>query len=65
MPPMASHIWADRFDRDLADIFVVQDEVVGKIVSALAGVLPAPTRPQNEGRQISKPTICSFAGDRW
>src|SRR5262245_55824720 len=36
-----SHIWADRFDRDLADVFVVQDEVVGKIVSALAGALPA------------------------
>ena len=36
-----SHIWADRFDRDLADVFVVQDEVVGRIVSALAGALPA------------------------
>ena len=36
-----SHLWADRFDRDLADIFVVQDEVVGKIVSALSGTLPS------------------------
>ncbi len=36
-----SHIWADRFDRDLADIFLLQDEVVGKIVSALAGALPS------------------------
>ncbi len=36
-----SHIWAERFDRDLADIFLVQDEVVGKIVSALAGALPS------------------------
>ncbi len=36
-----SQIWADRFDRDLADIFLLQDEVVGKIVSALAGVLPS------------------------
>jgi TolB-like protein/class 3 adenylate cyclase len=35
-----THIWADRFDRELADIFVVQDEVVGRIVSALSGVLP-------------------------
>ena len=40
-----NHIWADRFDRDMADIFVVQDEVVGKIVSALAGVLPAAQSP--------------------
>jgi adenylate cyclase len=36
-----SHIWADRFDRDLADVFLVQDEVVGRIVTALAGVLPS------------------------
>jgi len=37
----SSHLWADRFDRDLADIFLLQDEVVGTIVSALSGVLPA------------------------
>jgi adenylate cyclase len=30
------HVWADRYDRDLEDIFAVQDEVVGKIVTALA-----------------------------
>ncbi|MER8912953.1 adenylate/guanylate cyclase domain-containing protein [Mesorhizobium sp. M0761] len=37
--PAGGHIWADRFDRDLADIFAAQDEVVGKIVEALAGKL--------------------------
>ena len=36
-----THLWADRFDRDLADIFSLQDEVVGRIVSALAGLLPS------------------------
>ena len=35
------HIWADRFDRDLADIFAAQDEVIGKIVEALVGKLAA------------------------
>ena len=35
------HLWADRFDRDLADIFSLLDEVVGKIVNALAGLLPS------------------------
>src|SRR5438445_4854074 len=30
------HLWADRFDRDLTDIFATQDEVVHKIVEALA-----------------------------
>jgi adenylate cyclase len=30
------HIWAERFDRDLVDIFATQDEVVEKIVDTLA-----------------------------
>ena len=29
------HVWADRFDRDLTDIFAVQDELTQKIVGAL------------------------------
>jgi adenylate cyclase len=29
------HVWADRFDRDLTDIFEVQDEVTREIVEAL------------------------------
>jgi len=30
------HLWAERYDRDLEDIFVLQDEVTREIVSALA-----------------------------
>jgi len=30
------HLWAERFDRDLTDIFEVQDDVTTHIVSALA-----------------------------
>jgi adenylate cyclase len=30
-----AHIWADRFDRDLTDIFDVQDELTQEIISAL------------------------------
>jgi adenylate cyclase len=30
------HLWAERFDRDLTDIFAVQDDVTTHIVSALA-----------------------------
>ena len=30
------HIWAERFDRELTDIFAVQDDVTAKIVAALA-----------------------------
>jgi tetratricopeptide (TPR) repeat protein len=29
------HLWAERYDRDLADIFAVQDEIVREIVTAL------------------------------
>ncbi|NNE83941.1 MAG: adenylate/guanylate cyclase domain-containing protein [Alphaproteobacteria bacterium] len=29
------HVWAERYDRDLADIFAVQDDVTAKIVRAL------------------------------
>ena len=36
-----SHVWADRFDRDLADIFALQDEIVGKIVHAIIGAIPS------------------------
>jgi TolB-like protein len=36
-----AHLWADRFDRDLAEIFRLQDEVVQRIVTALSDVLAA------------------------
>jgi adenylate cyclase len=29
------HLWAERYDRDMVDIFLLQDEVVKRIVSAL------------------------------
>jgi adenylate cyclase len=32
-----SHIWADRYDRELADVFLVQDEIVSEIVAKIAG----------------------------
>ena len=30
-----SHIWAERFDRDIADVFAVQDEITEAIVAAI------------------------------
>jgi TolB-like protein/tetratricopeptide (TPR) repeat protein len=32
-----NHVWAEKFDRDAADLFGVQDEVVRTIVSTLVG----------------------------
>src|SRR5262245_47199604 len=46
------HLWAERFDRRLDDIFSVQDEVTARIVDALVGrltvhALPRRNRPAN------------------
>ncbi len=34
-PHTGYHIWAERYDRDVADIFALQDEITEKIVGAL------------------------------
>ena len=33
--PSGGHLWAERYDRDLTDIFAVQDDVTREIVTAL------------------------------
>lgn len=33
------HIWAERFDQDIADIFAIQDAVTTKVVQAVRGAL--------------------------
>ena len=38
------HLWAERFDREMTDIFAVQDDVTAQIVSALALNLSAADR---------------------
>jgi adenylate cyclase len=35
------HVWAERYDRDLSDIFEIQDEVTSSIVSTLPGRVEA------------------------
>src|SRR5215831_10145781 len=40
------HLWVERFDRDLADVFAVQDEVVARIAEALVGKLAASKLPE-------------------
>ena len=32
-----AHVWADRFDREMTDVFLVQDEIVSQIVAKIAG----------------------------
>jgi adenylate cyclase len=44
------HLWAERYDRDLTDIFAVQDEVTREIVSVLAVKLTKGERRRIERR---------------
>jgi TolB-like protein/tetratricopeptide (TPR) repeat protein len=46
------HIWADRFDRDLEDVFALQDEISQKVASTVAGRL----RITAQERARHKPT---------
>ena len=43
-----SHLWSQRYDRDLVDIFAVQDEVAQAIAEKLQGKLVAGSRPQRK-----------------
>ncbi len=42
------HVWAERYDRDLEDIFAIQDEVTSAIVAVLPGRLEADARSRAE-----------------
>jgi TolB-like protein len=37
-----THVWAERFDRELPDVFALQDEVARRIVGAISGRLSVP-----------------------
>ncbi len=59
----SGHLWAERFDRDLTDIFATQDEVVEKIVRALAVTL-TPGEAQRLGRRGTANVAAYEAGLR-
>jgi TolB-like protein/predicted Ser/Thr protein kinase len=50
-----SPLWSDRYDRELADFFVVQDEIAAAITGALKATLAGPT----PGRQYT-PTLAAY-----
>ncbi len=49
-----SHLWSETYDRELADIFAIQDEISGQIVQALKIVLG--TGEQEAMDHVRKPT---------
>jgi hypothetical protein len=46
-----NHVWAERYDRDLADIFAVQDEITDAVTVAIA---PAIAEAEQQ-RALRKP----------
>jgi len=42
------HLWAERYDRDLEDIFAIQDEITSAIVATLPGRVAAAARDRAE-----------------
>ena len=55
------HLWAERYDRDIDDIFVVQDEVARHVAEALAVAL----KPDERERLAHIPTENISAYDRY
>ena len=47
----SAHVWAERYDRDLADIFAVQDE----ITASVAGVIEPTLADAEQQRVLRKP----------
>jgi hypothetical protein len=45
-----THLWAERYDRDLTDIFAVQDDITSRVVAAIE---PALSRAESQ-RVIAK-----------
>jgi adenylate cyclase len=55
-----NHIWAHRYDRDLEDIFVVQDEVTQSIVATLPGHLEQEDTMRAERKHTDNMTAYDF-----
>ena len=49
---MGNHVWAERYDRDLTDVFAVQDEITRAVATEIG---PAISEAERE-RAIRKPT---------
>jgi adenylate cyclase len=54
------HVWAERYDRDLTDIFAIQDEITKEIVSALKLKLLPEEKKAIETRGTSSPAAYNF-----
>ncbi len=57
-----SHVWGERYDRELKDIFALQDEIAQAIVAALkVKLLPAERRRSRVARRKTRRLISSIS----
>ena len=62
----ANHLWADRFDKPLADLFDMQDEIVARLASALSAPLVAAEARRAERKpNPDSMDLCFQAWARW
>jgi TolB-like protein len=62
------HLWAERYERELDDIFALQDEIVRAIVAALPGRLEDAGRDIARGKPTSSITaydLVLLGNERW
>ena len=50
-----THVWADKFDRDLVDILALQDEITESVVAAIE-----PAMLRREGARVARKNIQDF-----
>jgi len=63
-----NHLWGERYDRKLEDIFVVQDEITRAVVSTLPGRLENADRDLAKRKQTSNITaydLVLLGNERW
>jgi TolB-like protein len=63
-----NHLWGERYDRELEDVFVVQDEITRAVVSTLPGRLEDAGRDLAKRKQTSNITaydLVLLGNERW
>ncbi|MEX2122756.1 MAG: tetratricopeptide repeat protein [Woeseia sp.] len=54
------HQWSNTYDRDLTDIFAVQDEIAGAIVEEMSVALPALAQASGEMKPVTRADVGAY-----
>jgi TolB-like protein len=52
-----SHLWAERYDRDISDIFAVQDEIAGSVAAIIKAALAVAEQERLSARPLAPAQI--------